>query len=76
MASLYARFTGRVQGVGFRGKTRALAKELNLVGHVENLADGSVELTMHGEKQILETFMSRLTSHFQNEITHIDLKYQ
>lgn len=41
--------TGRVQGVGFRFFTYQKAQELNLIGYVKNLANGSVEILAHGE---------------------------
>lgn len=41
--------TGKVQGVGFRFFTYQKAQELNLVGYVKNLANGSVEILAHGE---------------------------
>jgi len=41
-------FSGRVQGVGFRYESRALALGYNLSGYVRNLADGRVELVAEG----------------------------
>ncbi|MDH5810856.1 MAG: acylphosphatase [Candidatus Methanomethylicaceae archaeon] len=42
---------GIVQGVGFRYFTLRIAKKLGLVGYVQNLNNGSVEITAEGEKQ-------------------------
>lgn len=45
---LLLRFTGRVQGVGFRWTNRGTAEELGLTGWVRNLDDGSVEMEIQG----------------------------
>lgn len=44
----YLRFTGRVQGVGFRWTNRGTAEELGLTGWVRNLDDGSVDMEIQG----------------------------
>jgi acylphosphatase len=48
---------GKVQGVGFRYFTQKRANRLGLTGWVKNLADGSVEVTVQGEKATLEEFI-------------------
>lgn len=48
MAEAGFRVTGRVQGVGFRGWTRAQALRLGLDGTVRNADDGSVEVRARG----------------------------
>jgi len=40
--------SGRVQGVSFRARTKAMAESLNLNGWVRNLPDGSVEALFEG----------------------------
>lgn len=47
---------GRVQGVGFRFFTTRLAKQLNIVGSVENVND-YVEIYASGEKENLDKFV-------------------
>ena len=42
------RFTGRVQGVGFRYRARYAASGLGITGWVKNEWDGSVEMEAQG----------------------------
>ena len=48
------RVRGHVQGVFFRGATRAEAVLLGLDGHAVNLDDGSVEVLARGAPEALE----------------------
>ena len=48
------RVTGRVQGVGFRWWTRRTATDLGLSGSVCNRPDGSVEVAVKGEVELLD----------------------
>ena len=48
------RFTGEVQGVGFRYYARAAAQHLGLTGWVANNWDGSVTLEAQGERAALD----------------------
>lgn len=41
--------SGRVQGVAFRDAVRARAREFELDGYARNLADGRVEVLVHGK---------------------------
>ena len=60
------RFTGPVQGVGFRWTCREIARELGLTGWVRNEYDGSVSLELQGENADIAAFFSRLTDYFSN----------
>ena len=54
---LYLTITGKVQGVGFRYFTERNAKDLGLVGYVENLPTGQVEVVVEGDKLELDQFV-------------------
>ena len=49
MKKVQAIAVGKVQGVGFRMYTQSKAKELGVVGFVQNLADGTVKIIAAGE---------------------------
>ncbi len=46
-------YSGRVQGVGFRWQVSEIAKPFTCTGYVKNLHDGSVELVVEGEKDVV-----------------------
>ncbi len=52
--------TGRVQGVSYRYFTRTAARELELTGWVKNRPDGSVEVRVAGDDNVLERFRQQL----------------
>ncbi len=45
---IHVRFTGRVQGVGFRYKASYVARARNITGWITNHMDGSVEMEAQG----------------------------
>ena len=51
---------GRVQGVGFRYYTEKQAETFGLTGWVKNLANGSVQVMVQGEKAEIDTFVDFL----------------
>ncbi len=59
-ASLEARVSGRVQGVGFRYFVHEAARRLGLVGYVMNLRDGGVRAYAEGPRELLEVFLREL----------------
>lgn len=68
-----ARFTGRVQGVGFRAAAHRLALQHNLVGWVRNEPDGSVMLVAEGEKPTLDAFLKALRAEMNNFISEASI---
>lgn len=55
-----AYFSGRVQGVGFRFTTEAIASRFEVAGFVRNLPDGRVELVAEGTKAEIDRFQEAL----------------
>ncbi len=57
---LHAIVRGRVQMVMYRDFTRRGAKQLGIVGTVENLPDGTVEVVAQGEEAQLQKLLTRM----------------
>ena len=51
------RFSGIVQGVGFRYEAKGIAAQLSLVGWVRNQSDGSVVVEIEGAANYIEAFL-------------------
>lgn len=49
-------YSGRVQGVGFRFRTRQIAERFAVTGYVKNLPDGTVELVAQGDEGEIDRF--------------------
>ena len=54
------RVRGRVQGVGYRMDAAAAAERLGVAGTVRNLLDGSVEATLEGAPEAVESMIEHL----------------
>lgn len=50
-------FQGRVQGVGFRYRSKYLAKSMGLTGWVRNEVDGTVTLEIQGSPQLIDKLL-------------------
>lgn len=65
------RFSGSVQGVGFRETTRRLAEGFAVTGFVRNLSDGRVELVAEGSDaqvgRFLEAVRGRMAPNIDGE---------
>ncbi|MBP9749400.1 MAG: acylphosphatase [Candidatus Pacebacteria bacterium] len=59
-SQLHCIVSGRVQGPTFRDFVRNIAVEMNIVGFVAGLPDGSVEVLAQGEYGVLKVFMQHL----------------
>ncbi len=53
-------FTGRVQSVGFRYRSKYAADALGLSGWVQNLWDGSVEMEVQGSEEDIQSMISAI----------------
>lgn len=56
----HIRFTGRVQGVGFRYRAAYAARSLGVTGWVTNLDDGSVEMEAQGTEEQIQRILAML----------------
>ena len=66
------RFTGRVQGVGFRWTARQLADSLGLTGWVTNEWDGSVLMEVQGRPETIKKLIEGLERGTFIEIDNIE----
>ena len=63
------RFTGRVQGVGFRYTARHIAAGRAVTGYVRNLSDGGVELVMEGSDAEMDAVAEALAAEMGRNIS-------
>lgn len=66
------RFTGKVQGVGFRFTSYHLANSLGLTGWVLNDWDGSVLMEVQGDSETIHVMLKRLEDNVFIEIERIE----
>ena len=65
-------FSGHVQGVGFRYTTRQVAKEFEVTGAVENLADGRVKLEVEGQGAEIDAFVQAVQERLEGYIRQVE----
>ena len=58
LLSRHVRYSGRVQGVGFRYTTQRIAADYAVSGYVRNLRDGDVELLAEGPPDQVGAFLA------------------
>lgn len=61
---------GKVQGVMYRDFVQRAALELGIVGHIENMQDGSVRAVAQGIPDALKAFINKL--HEGSVLSRID----
>jgi acylphosphatase len=65
------RFSGHVQGVGFRYTARHATTGNSVTGYVKNLPDGQVEMVMEGSDEemdgVVETIRSQMNENIKRE---------
>lgn len=69
---LICRFTGRIQGVGFRATVAKYAEDLGINGFIRNEPDGSVMLDVDGKKEDLRSLLKRVQDRPAGEIEYAD----
>jgi acylphosphatase len=62
------RFTGQVQGVGFRFTAIRAAACYDVTGWVRNVPDGTVECTVEGEPAEIDAFLEDLSGRMRGYI--------
>jgi acylphosphatase len=70
MMRLTAYISGKVQRVGYRAKVVSLAKDMGLVGFIQNRPDSRVLVIAEGESHSLEQFASALR--IKNALIDVD----
>ncbi|MDP6045303.1 MAG: acylphosphatase [Phycisphaerae bacterium] len=68
------RFTGNVQGVGFRFTTCRIAESFDVTGSVRNCPDGAVECIVEGAPDEIDAFVRALEDrmgHFIRDRTEV-----
>ena len=64
-------YSGRVQGVGFRFTTEAVALRFKITGFVRNLPDGRVELVAEGAESEVDRFQAAVEDAMRQNIREI-----
>jgi acylphosphatase len=62
------RYTGRVQGVGFRAAARGVARQHPVTGWVRNEPDGSVLLEVQGSAAAMEAVLAGIRDRMRRNI--------
>jgi acylphosphatase len=76
-ASAYIRVIGRVQGVGYRYYAVRNADLLGLKGYVKNCVDGSVELQVEGDKELIQQFKDILKQGPRfSDVSDVELRFE
>lgn len=69
------KYSGRVQGVGFRFTAERLAKANGVNGYVKNLSDGRVAVVAEGEEKLLEGFLNALEIEMERCLDNKNLEW-
>ena len=68
------RFSGLVQGVGFRYEAKILAAQLGLTGWAQNKSDGTVAVEVEGEAGYIDEFIRAMRAVPRFDITGIEME--
>ena len=66
-------FSGNVQGVGFRYRSFYIAQSLGLIGWVENLWDGRVEMEVQGSEASIREMLDRIQQQRWINVTDMEI---
>lgn len=66
------RYTGHVQGVGFRFTCSWIASSHAVTGWVRNEQDGSVLLEAQGSPEVVEGFLQAIAAQMESKISGTD----
>jgi acylphosphatase len=69
MKATLVRYSGMVQGVGFRATAVMIARDHPVVGFVKNLPDGRVELWAEGTADAVAKFLKAIRDHWTDDIS-------
>ena len=69
MKATLVRYSGMVQGVGFRATAVMIARDHPVVGFVKNLPDGRVELWAEGPPDAVAKFLKAVRDHWKDDIS-------
>jgi acylphosphatase len=70
------RYSGHVQGVGFRATTATMARDHPVTGYVKNLPDGRVEVYVEGTPQAVKTFLDAVRAFWKRNIDREQIEEQ
>jgi acylphosphatase len=70
----HVRYSGQVQGVGFRYTAHRLAEDFPVSGYVRNLPSGDVELVAEGEPADLDAFLAAVARRMAGYIRSGDVR--
>lgn len=68
------RFSGLVQGVGFRYEAQMLAAQLSLTGWAKNENDGTVVVEIEGEESYIDEFLRAMQTVPRFDITEVQME--
>lgn len=68
------RFTGRVQGVGFRYRAKYAANGMGITGWAKNEFDGSVEMEVQGTEEAINRMLVMINKSDYISIDYIETK--
>ena len=66
------RYSGRVQGVGFRYTALQLARGYEVAGYVQNLPDGRVCVEVEGEREEVDGLLAAIEERMQGFVRQAD----